>query len=606
LGYSYHVFLNIQHFCTKYIVKAGRVPGTITFINVANSRVYKNEIYPINTRFIVVENSITIIQRANGKIEEFKINQAITYNIGDKLLGRKANNSQKESEKNILQTILGGLMGEWNEDPSLSEIGIDFVTSIIPIADQVADARDLAAHLYFMLFKGELNKIERWVGLGFTLIGIVPEIGTVIKSLSKVLTKGTKEALQHADEILATINKLLPGISVSQLQKFIASRWDNAVSAGKNHWFNFLNLIKGTIEKIPGIGPLAARKQQALDQIQQVLSVSDSLLDQAFAEVRRIIDEVFDALGGKLDPNGQLVPAGGTSLSNRVDGGGSQQILKIEGGRGANGNIGGVLSDEQLIAAVQRGGYANPQHMAELLRRTDIPADKLQQARANLSEALNSGKFSPENLQKVITQLSSAKSVDQFDEVLAELKYPNRLIRTGAVAVDSQVILGAKQGQEYTLGSMKVKTDPVPDADVLYLGQNGIVHIDEVKNTANALRQKLNQSPKQLERLQDWLAGDPNKRAIRIVIENETGWTDIFAIRRGEENSVLQRLLNQGVPLSIGSYNLTIEKMGNLKDAIAKKYEKMQLEGTWKGWKDFYNQMSTPANAEKFLGVSLK
>ncbi len=53
-----------------------------------------------------------------------------------------------------------------------------------------------------------------------------------------------------------------------------------------------------------------------------------------------------------------------------------------------------------------------------------------------------------------------------------------------------------------------------PEADVLYLGHNGKVHIVEVKNTTNALRQNLSDNPEQLERLQDWLGQYPGNRII--------------------------------------------------------------------------------------------
>jgi hypothetical protein len=260
------------------------------------------------------------------------------------------------------------------------------------------------------------------------------------------------------------------------------------------------------------------------------------------------------------------------------------------------------MSDKQLIGAVENG-FANPQHMSELLARTDLSAAQLEKSRDALSVAFRSGKYSPENLQVIISKLKSSAAKDTFDEVLAELSHSNRLVKSGQVAEGTQVVLGAKQGKEYKLGTQTVKTDPVPEADVLYLGTDGKIHLDEVKNTANALRDKVADSD-QLKRLLEWRAEDPQNRAINFAIESENKWTDLFAPNNGQ-GAVLQQLEAQNIPLTIGSKKLSPEKIGELWDATLAKSKQMQTDGTWKGWKNFYSYMDTLSNTEKFLGISL-
>lgn len=319
--------VNDGEYISIYVVKAGRVPDTITFVSLKTGRIYKNKLYPSNDRFLVTKDSLSIVQRANGKIEEYQVNDYIICSIGDKLIQRAKNPEQGKS-KNVLEIILGALMGEFNPNPSLAEIALDLGLNFIPGVDQVADTRDLAAHLYYMLFQGELSKLERWIGLGFTLIGFVPIIGSTLKSLNKVLTKGAKEALQSADEILAVINKLLPGIKIQELQKLITNNWNKGLLAGKKRWKDFLSWLKNKItdnvpeniiSKIPGFEDIAEQKRKILSQLDQVLSLSDSLLDEAFAKIKSIIDEVFEELGKRIDPNGQLVTAGGPPLGNQLD-----------------------------------------------------------------------------------------------------------------------------------------------------------------------------------------------------------------------------------------------------------------------------------------------
>jgi hypothetical protein len=127
----------------------------------------------------------------------------------------------------------------------------------------------------------------------------------------------------------------------------------------------------------------------------------------------------------------------------------------------------------------------------ELLARTDLSPVQLEKARDALSVALRSGKYTPDNIQGVISKLKAASAKNAFDEVLAEISHSNRLVKSGQVAEGSEVILGAKQGKEYKLGTQTINTDKVPEADALYLGADGKIHLDEVKNTATALRNKL-------------------------------------------------------------------------------------------------------------------
>lgn len=159
------------------------------------------------------------------------------------------------------------------------------------------------------------------------------------------------------------------------------------------------------------------------------------------------------------------------------------------------------MTDEELRQAVSHG-FANPQHLDKLLRRTDLTVDRQKRVRTNLSAAITSGKINSSELQRFISQLSKAKTPNQFDQVLAELRHVNRLISKGAVAENSPIFTGAKKGREYHLGETYVKVDPIYEADVLYLGTDGLIHLDEVKNTANALRNKLSKKPKQIKRMQ--------------------------------------------------------------------------------------------------------
>lgn len=257
------------------------------------------------------------------------------------------------------------------------------------------------------------------------------------------------------------------------------------------------------------------------------------------------------------------------------------------------------MTDSELKQAFSQG-FSNPQHLIDLLKRTDLPQDRLQSARTNLAQARKSGQLTKEALQRFISQLSKAKSLAQFDQVLAELRHVGSLIESGVVAQNSLVFVSAKKGRRYRLGVTTVKIDPVYEADALYLGTDGLIHLHEVKNTAMALRNKLKKKPEQLERMLRWRKLDLGKREIRIVIGTEAGWTHLFAPSNDENETVLEILFNANISLTIGQHNLTVNQMQNLLNATIRKAQELSM---YPPRKKFYDLIPTLDIAKK-VGIS--
>lgn len=179
--------------------------------------------------------------------------------------------------------LLGAVGGEFIDEQDFGQIGVDFVLSVIPIVDQAADARDLIAHLYRLGYRGEHNHWERWLSLAFTLIGLVPEIGSVIKSLSKAAMRGFKTVLAHIGDLLSLARKLIP-VDISDIGRFrqyILRNWSNFVKQGMDVWD--LLLSKGALtERLPRLADLRR--------------ISPQWLTRAFDHLRQVIDDALDQL----------------------------------------------------------------------------------------------------------------------------------------------------------------------------------------------------------------------------------------------------------------------------------------------------------------------
>lgn len=228
---------------------------------------------------------------------------------------------QTKSEKDepgLLGTVAGGLLGEFNEDPTVAMIGVDTVISLVPILDQASDVRDVVAHLYYMTEHRQYDKPMRWIGLAFTLIGLIPEVGSAIKSASKFVIKGAREALGHLDEILGIIRRILPDIGdLAHFQRYIARNWESWAEAGKRVFDRVIDLVtkelSGGLSALAHlvVGPIASGIGQVLQaRYQNVLghvhNIAPESLAKAFGWVRHQLDDVLNqangaALTGKTD-----------------------------------------------------------------------------------------------------------------------------------------------------------------------------------------------------------------------------------------------------------------------------------------------------------------
>jgi hypothetical protein len=80
--------------------------------------------------------------------------------------------------------IWGMLKGDFNKSPTMSQVIVSGLISIIPIADQVCDVRDLISNL-IDLCQENGNTDNNYMALALTSIGIIPEIGSAIKTIVK-------------------------------------------------------------------------------------------------------------------------------------------------------------------------------------------------------------------------------------------------------------------------------------------------------------------------------------------------------------------------------------------------------------------------------------
>lgn len=106
---------------------------------------------------------------------------------------------KKPDDVGLGEWIWGALQGDFNTERSTGQIGFDMVVSLIPVVDTLCDVRDLCANVREYR-KDPNNKITLFF-MATTVVGFIPELGTIVKSVLRLVWVYLKPAVKHADDI---------------------------------------------------------------------------------------------------------------------------------------------------------------------------------------------------------------------------------------------------------------------------------------------------------------------------------------------------------------------------------------------------------------------
>ena len=200
-----------------------------------------------------------------------------------------------EVPKNLFDTLVGGLMGEFNEDPSYGEIAVDTAVSLVPYADQAADIRDVVAHLLAITIGGKRGPL-RWIQLGFTLAGLFPELGSILKGASKFVIRGAQTlgvGAHLVEDLLQFLRRISSTGDIAQLQRWANARWPRLVSLVRAKWQEILawSAVVGAI-----FAPVSQKAKRFLEGINALRRLGLRLLDEALRRIKQLWDDMLEAL----------------------------------------------------------------------------------------------------------------------------------------------------------------------------------------------------------------------------------------------------------------------------------------------------------------------
>lgn len=353
--------------------------------------------------------------------------------------------------------------------------------------------------------------------------------------------------------------------------------------------------------------PVCGRLRQLLEAVQQRLKngpgasqdVQDEV-NQRLAEAALLENELRNKVPEPGSPEKQKLEALAAGVRVLLGKVGEKNLFGTKEGDDVRSAL-PALSDQEIKdeAKSQSLLARKPENspIVRLLDSTNIPDDLQAAIRQEISDALTlhsvartlksdgSPDTEKDDLWRLIADLESLVNKKNMPEdqrlgsirgTLAELRRINRLVMSGSAA--SPVVNGASPGVDYPLvnpqtgQTVTVRIDPVKEADALYLGNDGKVHLEEVKANAGLFRKKVSGNANQFNNLKSWAgrtpAGEP-ERVIAVIIDSAADWSQIALPLGGNHaNSPIRLLIDAQVSIVIGGIKLEPDQLRKLDTAV--------------------------------------
>lgn len=234
----------------------------------------------------------------------------------------------KPDDVGMGEWVWEALQGDFNPRRSTGQIGFDMVVSLVPIVDTVCDLRDLCANI--KAYRKEPTDKVTLFFMATTVVGFFPELGTVVKSVLRLMWVHMKPLIRHADNI-TNVSKLmtaanracdaaLPRITeylqhnrvtkwatsgkLADIYKFVAKSIREAaekislelMSRLLNEKFNALKLLLGKISPI-----VPTKVQERINHFLEYLNGARRSMSQAIQHFVQPVRTVLNVVAKRLD-----------------------------------------------------------------------------------------------------------------------------------------------------------------------------------------------------------------------------------------------------------------------------------------------------------------
>ena len=192
------------------------------------------------------------------------------------------NGEIKPEEMGKIEWIWLALQGDFNQERTPGQIGFDMVVSILPGVDLICDIRDLVANIAD--YKKNPSKLTLFF-IVLTAIGFVPEIGSIVKGVLKILFAYMRRYIQHIDDIT----------NIGKLTRIVDRALDDALPKIVEFLQHNRVLKWATDNKVANLFHYAAeelrKRAKALNaaKLKQALNIGTELITVTFERLRYLL-----------------------------------------------------------------------------------------------------------------------------------------------------------------------------------------------------------------------------------------------------------------------------------------------------------------------------
>ncbi|MCP4748499.1 MAG: hypothetical protein GY874_20550, partial [Desulfobacteraceae bacterium] len=195
------------------------------------------------------------------------------------------------------------IAGDFNENPTLSQIITNTIITMIPVVDQVGDLRDISACLKLLIWDEKYDEEMVWVGLGLTVVGLVPGIGSLAKGILKVVFNKLP-----IDRLINAFNTFAKGHATKYLKELQNGGLKELQKKVVQTTYDILNTLQGKLSSLKDILP--AFVSSIWKRIVSILEALEETKKRVESMFTRFFDELAESLNRALGQNFQLAYEG--------------------------------------------------------------------------------------------------------------------------------------------------------------------------------------------------------------------------------------------------------------------------------------------------------
>ncbi|MFG6469343.1 hypothetical protein [Roseateles sp. BYS87W] len=225
------------------------------------------------------------------------------------------------------------LLGDFDENQNSAALVVGGLLGLIPVLDQVLDARDITGSLYKINQAGGFKNAstDQVVSFGFAAFGAIPEVGSVFKGVFKPLYKQRKAAKGavhgglHALEVMLGMKK---GGALTWIRKELIGKWGprtrdaiataNAALSATIELTEFLATASGWKDwLVPD--SIQALARQLLPGLKALRGSLDAPIQRASNEIREFLEDLLgEQAAAVVMAVGQTAAAGSAVPGSRT------------------------------------------------------------------------------------------------------------------------------------------------------------------------------------------------------------------------------------------------------------------------------------------------